>query len=32
MHPYGWLIFQFANEEDKLNVLSGGLILFMADP
>jgi len=29
IHVSGWLIFKFNNEEDKLNVLSGALILFM---
>jgi hypothetical protein len=32
IHASGWLIFQFANEEDKLNVLSGGPYLVYGRP
>ena len=32
IHDSGWLIFKFANEEDKLNVLSGGPFLVYGRP
>jgi len=32
IHASGWLIFQFANEEDKLNVLFGGPYLVYGRP
>nr|TKR85168.1 hypothetical protein D5086_0000250210 [Populus alba] len=32
MHESGWLIFKFAKEEDKLNVLSGGPYLVFGRP
>ena len=32
IHDSGWLIFKFVNEEDKLNVLSGGPYLVYGRP
>nr|TKR98958.1 hypothetical protein D5086_0000197870 [Populus alba] len=32
IHESGWLIFKFVNEEDKLNVLSGGPYLVFGRP